>query len=84
MPARVSSRLAPARTSCARPRTKRCSALVLVIGMPLKRSCNSALICSAAQMPPGRYSAAWLRVASAVAGKAPAETTRWTAASPVQ
>eukprot|EP00965_Chrysotila_dentata_P137908 4561298-Pleurochrysis_carterae.AAC.1 len=41
-PARVSSRLAPARTSCARPRAKRRLAPVLVIGMPLKRSRSSA------------------------------------------
>eukprot|EP00965_Chrysotila_dentata_P016983 563841-Pleurochrysis_carterae.AAC.1 len=60
-PARVSSRLAPARTSCARPRAKRRSAPVLVIGMPLKRSRSSAVMLSAAQMPPGRNSAAWLR-----------------------
>eukprot|EP00965_Chrysotila_dentata_P149515 4937212-Pleurochrysis_carterae.AAC.1 len=47
--ARVSSRLAPARTSCARPRAKRGSAPpVLVIGMPLKRSRSSALMRSAA------------------------------------
>eukprot|EP00965_Chrysotila_dentata_P054364 1803831-Pleurochrysis_carterae.AAC.1 len=53
-PARVSSRLAPARTSCARPRAKRRSAPVLVISMPLKRSRNSGVICSAAQMLPAR------------------------------
>eukprot|EP00965_Chrysotila_dentata_P061751 2045347-Pleurochrysis_carterae.AAC.1 len=41
-PAHVSSRLAPARTSCARPIAKRRSAPVLVIGMPLKRSRSSA------------------------------------------
>eukprot|EP00965_Chrysotila_dentata_P033259 1107776-Pleurochrysis_carterae.AAC.1 len=42
-PARVSSRLAPARTSTARPRAKRRSAPVLVIGMPLKHLRSSAV-----------------------------------------
>eukprot|EP00965_Chrysotila_dentata_P025234 837935-Pleurochrysis_carterae.AAC.1 len=42
-PARVSSRLVPVRTSCARPRAKRRSAPVLVIGMPLKRSQSLAV-----------------------------------------
>eukprot|EP00965_Chrysotila_dentata_P017310 574657-Pleurochrysis_carterae.AAC.1 len=37
--------------------------------MPLKRSRSSAVILSAAQMPPGRNSAAWLRVAAAIAVK---------------
>eukprot|EP00965_Chrysotila_dentata_P109533 3620429-Pleurochrysis_carterae.AAC.1 len=41
-PARVSSLLAPAWTSCARSGAKRRSAPVLVIGRPLKRSRSSA------------------------------------------
>eukprot|EP00965_Chrysotila_dentata_P097259 3214713-Pleurochrysis_carterae.AAC.3 len=80
-PARVSSRLAPAQTLCARPRAKRRSAPGLFIGMPLKRSRNSGVICSAAQMPPGRNSAAWLRVTTAIEEKA-AETRRSMVASP--
>eukprot|EP00965_Chrysotila_dentata_P058239 1930987-Pleurochrysis_carterae.AAC.1 len=70
-PARVSSRLTPARTSCARPRAKRRSEPVLVIGMPLKRSQPLAvMLYLAAQMPPGRNSAVWLCVAAAIAVKA--------------
>eukprot|EP00965_Chrysotila_dentata_P046198 1535657-Pleurochrysis_carterae.AAC.1 len=38
--------------------------------MPLKRSRSSAVILSAAHMPPGRNSAACLRVAAAIAVKA--------------
>eukprot|EP00965_Chrysotila_dentata_P160884 5312524-Pleurochrysis_carterae.AAC.5 len=79
-PARESSRLASARTSCLRPRAKRHSAPVLGIGMPLKRVRNSGVICSAALMPPGRNSAAWLRIAAAIAEKA-VETKCLTATS---
>eukprot|EP00965_Chrysotila_dentata_P145684 4812400-Pleurochrysis_carterae.AAC.2 len=49
--------------------------------MPLKRTRNSGVICPAAQMPPGKNSAAWLRVAAAIAEKA-ADIKRSTAASP--
>eukprot|EP00965_Chrysotila_dentata_P081072 2676280-Pleurochrysis_carterae.AAC.2 len=37
--------------------------------MLLKRSRNSGVICPGAQMPPGRISAAWLRVAAAEGGR---------------
>eukprot|EP00965_Chrysotila_dentata_P169993 5611298-Pleurochrysis_carterae.AAC.1 len=37
--------------------------------MPLKRSRSSAVMLLAAQMPPGGNSAAWLRVAAAIAVK---------------
>eukprot|EP00965_Chrysotila_dentata_P180137 5948181-Pleurochrysis_carterae.AAC.1 len=49
--------------------------------MPLKRSRNSGGIFSAAQMPPGRNSAAWLRIAAAIAVKA-ADSKRPTSKSP--
>mmetsp|Transcript_43623 Transcript_43623/g.137499 ORF Transcript_43623/g.137499 Transcript_43623/m.137499 type:complete len:208 (-) Transcript_43623:9-632(-) len=63
-PARVSSRLAPARSSCLRPTANIRSAPVLVIGQPLSRSRSAGVIWSCAQQPPGRNSDAWLRVAA--------------------
>eukprot|EP00966_Prymnesium_polylepis_P262620 6066105-Prymnesium_polylepis.1 len=60
-PAFVSSRLAPARASCARPSANMRSAPVLVMGQPFSRSRSSVVILSSAQMPPGRNSEAWLR-----------------------
>eukprot|EP00965_Chrysotila_dentata_P166201 5487273-Pleurochrysis_carterae.AAC.1 len=49
--------------------------------MPLKRSRSSAVMLSAAQTPQGRNSAAWLRVAAAIAVKA-AESKRPTSDEP--
>eukprot|EP00965_Chrysotila_dentata_P114625 3788373-Pleurochrysis_carterae.AAC.1 len=49
--------------------------------MPLKRSRSSAVMLSAAQMPPGRNSAAWLRAAAAIAVKT-ADNKRPTSKSP--
>eukprot|EP00965_Chrysotila_dentata_P145925 4820784-Pleurochrysis_carterae.AAC.1 len=49
--------------------------------MPLKRSRSSAVMLSATKMPPGRNSAAWLRVAAAIAVKA-ADSKRPSSKSP--
>eukprot|EP00965_Chrysotila_dentata_P066163 2190206-Pleurochrysis_carterae.AAC.1 len=49
--------------------------------MPLKRSRSSSVMLSKSQTPPGRNSAAWLRVAAATAMKA-AESKRPTSDEP--